>query len=285
MGSQDQPPSVQSVSLWTHTEASVRFALLWGGMFLTGCFSASLRDPAAGLQAQVMTEEAHYQAFAGDCVGPVPLWIESQEDGSRIYVSDEFPIEFQVQSVSENPASVTDAGLTFYSEGDCSIELSEVTVPLHESEVQVYFRALNMGSFVYEARGKNGSALGTQLSLKVLPLEISHMRWVDSAEEIQLTENRSYSETLTVWVVDPFDNVVIDANPLISVSAYTDADCSIPGSGNLKTKSSTIMGREGVIQIESLRYSQVGSIYLQSRISGMNILSDCFGPISVEARN
>lgn len=119
----------------------------------------------------------------------------------------------------------------------------------------------------------------TCFSMKILPAPGSPYKLVIDRNPALGVAGSSLVSDLQVSVRDSAGSLMTSATHSITLSAYTDSQCTNAASGTLTASSNPVNAVGGKAVFNSISYPQIGTIYVKATTGGL--VAGCAGPIEV----
>jgi hypothetical protein len=161
---------------------------------------------------------------------------------------------------------------TLYSDPDCLNFVSNLTISSGKNKQIFYYKSIKSGKNLIKLTA-TGMSDGS-IEMYVVPSVASSLKLINQPAEV--FSNHSM-KLIQIGIYDNYNNLISTENKEIKIEAFTNADCSNPASGKLKTASFTNV--DGTIQIKDLSYDQTDEIFLKFSSSGLDSL--CSNSINV----
>jgi hypothetical protein len=194
---------------------------------------------------------------AGTCSSPVVIKSENASDNSSYSVP------------SNTVVTLTGNNLKFYSDQNCTLPITTVTIPAQNSIASLYFSGTVAGSsvLVISASNFNQGSEGQTIAAAT-PSSI----FISVQPSNGTIQNQIFKTQPVVSVLDQYSNLATNATGTVTATPYLDAACTSAASGDLSDNTSSLTS--GNSTFFDLSYGGSTAIYINFTYNSLSVCSN-----------
>jgi alpha-tubulin suppressor-like RCC1 family protein len=196
---------------------------------------------------------------AGSCSSPETVKSEKITDDSALAVTTDTFL----------PLISTSGHMTFYSDGECSTQISAAKLAAGTSTVSFYFMDNKAENTSFSISGTNYSLIKKS---EVITASQASTLTVTQQPSIGGIINQPFSIEPAVVLTDSFGNTLTAASGAVTATPFSDPICQTPALSNLSGNSANLAG--GQAAFSNLKYEGTDSIYIGFNYQGIAACSN-----------